>query len=121
MEVTMSRYFFRLRDGDDILPDDGEGQEFPNMDAVRIEAFACARDMLSEAAWSGKGRGLEPANRSVERSWRDRPDNSCWQGDRDRKPSVSCQRTKGCNKAYPADTRMRLALSGPGSLRMRGK
>ena len=54
----MPRYFFRLRDGDDILPDDGEGQEFPNMDAVRIEAFACARDILSEAAWSGKAATL---------------------------------------------------------------
>ena len=26
----MPRYFFHLRDGDNLLPDDGEGQEFPN-------------------------------------------------------------------------------------------
>ena len=54
----MPQYFFRIRDGDDILPDDGEGQDFPDMDAVRIEAFACARDILSEAAWSGKAATL---------------------------------------------------------------
>ena len=28
------------------------------MDAVRIEAFACARDILSEARWSGKAATL---------------------------------------------------------------
>ena len=54
----MPRYFFRLRDGDDILPDDGEGQEFPNMEAVCLEAFTCARDILSEATWSGKAATL---------------------------------------------------------------
>jgi hypothetical protein len=54
----MPRYFFRLRDGDDALPDDGGGQDFPDMDAVRVEAFACAGDILSEAAWSGKTAAL---------------------------------------------------------------
>ena len=54
----MPRYFFRVRDGDNTLPDDGEGQEFPNMEAVCLEAFACARDILSEAAWSGKAGSL---------------------------------------------------------------
>jgi hypothetical protein len=55
----MTRYFFRLRDGDMLLPDDGEGQEFKTMAAVRREAIDSARAILSEAALSGKAGNLD--------------------------------------------------------------
>ena len=54
----MPRYFLRLRDGDTLLPDDGEGQEFANMEAVRLEALDSVRQILSEAARSGKAGSL---------------------------------------------------------------
>jgi hypothetical protein len=54
----MARYFFHLRDGDNLLADDGEGQEFPNLEAVRLEAIESARDILSEAALSGTAGSL---------------------------------------------------------------
>ena len=54
----MARYFFHLRDGDTLLPDDGEGREFPNLVAVRLEAIESARDILSEAALSGTAGSL---------------------------------------------------------------
>lgn len=54
----MARYFFHLRDGDSLLKDDEEGQEFPNLEAVRLEAIEAARDILSEAALSGHAGSL---------------------------------------------------------------
>jgi hypothetical protein len=59
----MAFYFLRLRDGDKLLPDDGEADEFASLDAVRTEAIQSARQLLSEAALSGKGAGL---NQTVE-------------------------------------------------------
>ena len=57
-ERAMARYFLRLRDGDTLLADDGEGQEFKSMAAVRREAIDSARVILSEAARSGKAGSL---------------------------------------------------------------
>jgi hypothetical protein len=54
----MARYFFRVRDGDILLADDGEGQEFPNLEAARLEAIEGARDILSEAVLSGTAGSL---------------------------------------------------------------
>jgi uncharacterized protein DUF6894 len=54
----MPRYFLRLRDGDTLLADDGESQEFANMEAVRLEAVDSVRQILSEAARSGKAGSL---------------------------------------------------------------
>ncbi len=54
----MPRYFLHLRDGDTLLPDDGNGQEFANTEAVRFEAIESARQLLSEAARSGKAGSL---------------------------------------------------------------
>ena len=54
----MARYFFRVRDGDHLLPGDGEGQEFPNLETVRLEVIEGAREILSEAALSGTAGGL---------------------------------------------------------------
>jgi hypothetical protein len=54
----MARYFVCIRDGDRILPDDGEGQEFATLEAVRREAIQSARELLSDAALSGKAASL---------------------------------------------------------------
>jgi Domain of unknown function (DUF6894) len=56
----MARYFLRVRDGDGLLPDDGEGQEFATLEKVRCEAIAGARDVLSAA--SGKAGSLNLAD-----------------------------------------------------------
>jgi hypothetical protein len=42
-----------VRDGDNLLPDDGEGQEFATLDAVRGEATENARQLLSIAVLNG--------------------------------------------------------------------
>jgi hypothetical protein len=40
----MIRYYFHIRDGWDLIPDD-EGIEFPSLDAARAEAYASANDL----------------------------------------------------------------------------
>ncbi len=45
----MRRYFFDLRDGDDLAPDE-EGMEFPMLDAVRTEAARSLAEMARDAA-----------------------------------------------------------------------
>jgi hypothetical protein len=54
----MPRYFFHVRDGDELLTDDGDGEEHANLDAAREAALDGARDILSEAALSGKAASL---------------------------------------------------------------
>jgi uncharacterized protein DUF6894 len=54
----MARYFFRLRDGDALLPDDEEGEELRDLEAVRRYATESARQLLSEAALSGRAGSL---------------------------------------------------------------
>ena len=54
----MARYFFHLRDGDTLLRDDEEGEELPNLEAVRLYAVESARGLLSQAALSGKAASL---------------------------------------------------------------
>jgi hypothetical protein len=54
----MPRYFFHVRDGDEVLLDDEEGEEHANLDEVRKAATEGARDMLGEAALSGKAASL---------------------------------------------------------------
>jgi len=53
----MRRYFFHLRDGDTLVQDE-EGQEFSDLEAVRLEATASAREILSEAARTGTAGSL---------------------------------------------------------------
>lgn len=48
----MARYFFHLRDGDTLLPDD-EGIELRDLEDARSYAIESARQLLSEAALSG--------------------------------------------------------------------
>jgi uncharacterized protein DUF6894 len=54
----MARYFFHLRDGDTLFQDDEEGEELPNLEAVRVYAVQSARELLSEAALGGKAGSL---------------------------------------------------------------
>jgi hypothetical protein len=54
----MARYFFHVRDGDTLHPDDHEGEELPNLKAVRVRAIESAREILSEAALSGTAGSL---------------------------------------------------------------
>lgn len=42
--VCMSRYYFHIRAGWDLIPDD-EGMEFPDLDRAEMEGHASARDL----------------------------------------------------------------------------
>lgn len=53
----MSRYFFHVRDGSNLLPDE-EGEELSSLDAARDLARESAREILSEAALSGRATDL---------------------------------------------------------------
>jgi hypothetical protein len=56
--TPMPRYFFNIRQ-DKLLLEDDEGEEFANLDAARQEAIASAREILSEAAFSGEAASLD--------------------------------------------------------------
>ena len=49
----MGRYFFNVAEAEDT---DSEGQELPDMGAVRAEATNAAREILSETALEGSDR-----------------------------------------------------------------
>ena len=49
----MPTFFFRIRDVD-VLIEDTEGQEFPNVKDARAEAVYAAREMLAEKARNGE-------------------------------------------------------------------
>jgi hypothetical protein len=57
-EIAMAIYFLRLRDGDTLLPDDGEGEEFASLDDVRSDAIESARQILSAAVLNGTAASL---------------------------------------------------------------
>jgi hypothetical protein len=49
----MRRFYFHLRTGDELTPDE-EGTDFPDFSAAQREALLCARELLSEAIKRGK-------------------------------------------------------------------
>ena len=49
----MVRYYFHLRDGEDLLLDP-EGQELPSLDAVRKVTLASARSIISNDVRGGR-------------------------------------------------------------------
>jgi hypothetical protein len=49
----MRRFYFHLRAGDELTPDD-EGIDLPDFPAARREAILSARELLAEAIKSGK-------------------------------------------------------------------
>ena len=55
---AMARYVLRLRDGDKLLPDDEEGQEFATVDEIRRVATDSARQLLSAAVLMGTAGSL---------------------------------------------------------------
>jgi hypothetical protein len=66
----MARYFFQVRDGDKLPPNDEDGEELPNLKAVRLRAIESARQILSEAALSGTAGGLNQQIEVVTKSGR---------------------------------------------------
>ena len=53
VEVAMSRFYFHLQAGGQVVPDD-EGTDLPNLSAAQREAIQSAREMLADAIKSGK-------------------------------------------------------------------
>jgi hypothetical protein len=49
----MGRFYFHLRAGDELMPDD-EGIDLPDFSAAQHEALLSARELLAEAIKSGK-------------------------------------------------------------------
>jgi hypothetical protein len=54
----MPRYWFNVRDGDELFLDDEEGCDLPNLQAVRIDAVEAAQQILSAAASTGTAASL---------------------------------------------------------------
>jgi len=54
----MAKYFFHLTDGSAGLFKDEEGEDLPSLEAAQTYAVESAREILSEAALSGKAGGL---------------------------------------------------------------
>jgi hypothetical protein len=54
----MPRYWFNVRDGNDLLLDDAEGCQLPNLKAVRRDAVLAARQILCAAALTGVAASL---------------------------------------------------------------
>jgi hypothetical protein len=53
LEVAMGRFYFQLRNGDKLLPDD-DGVDLPDFSAAKREAVLAARELLAEAIRSGR-------------------------------------------------------------------
>lgn len=51
----MARFYFHLRDGDELVKDP-EGSDLPDVDAAKREALLAARDILSDAIKAGKSK-----------------------------------------------------------------
>ena len=49
----MGRFYFHLRTGDELIPDD-EGVDLPDLSAAQREALLAAREVLAEAIKTGK-------------------------------------------------------------------
>jgi hypothetical protein len=52
MRVAMGRFYFHLRQGDQLIRDD-EGLDLPDLAAAQHEAVAAARELLAEAVKRG--------------------------------------------------------------------
>jgi hypothetical protein len=49
----MPRYFFHIRDGWEVIPDE-EGMEFPTQNLAAVEGYASARDLAVAAESEGR-------------------------------------------------------------------
>jgi len=50
----MPRYFFHIRDGWEVIPDE-EGMDFPHLNLAEVEGYASANDLASAALVEGRG------------------------------------------------------------------
>jgi hypothetical protein len=55
----MPRFWFNVRDGDNLLLDDPEGCELANLEAVKTDAVLAARQILCAAALCGTAASLQ--------------------------------------------------------------
>ena len=55
----MPRYWFNVRHGNDLVLDDPEGCQLPNLKAVKKDAVLAARQILSAAALTGVAASLQ--------------------------------------------------------------
>ena len=55
----MPRYWFNVRDGNDLLLDDPEGCQLSNLKAVKEDAVLAARHILCAAALTGVAASLQ--------------------------------------------------------------
>jgi hypothetical protein len=55
----MPRYWFNVRDGDELLLDDEKGCELANLAAVKTDAVRAARQILCAAALTGTAGSLQ--------------------------------------------------------------
>jgi hypothetical protein len=55
----MPRYWFNVRDGNELLHDDQEGCVHPNLEAVKRDAIQAARQILCAAASKGTAGRLQ--------------------------------------------------------------
>jgi hypothetical protein len=53
MRITMPRFYFHLRTGDDWIPDEG-GIDLTDLSAAKREAEIAAREMIAEAIKAGE-------------------------------------------------------------------
>jgi hypothetical protein len=53
--MRMGRFYFHIRDGDRLIPDE-DGQELPDTSVALREAMLAARELLAEAIFAGKER-----------------------------------------------------------------
>src|SRR3954449_6400944 len=53
--TRMGRFYFHIRDGDQLIPDE-EGQDLPDTSEALREATLAARQLLAEAIKSGRER-----------------------------------------------------------------
>jgi hypothetical protein len=49
----MPKYFFQIRDGWDVIPDE-EGMEFSNLKLAEVEGYASAHDLAAAAQFEGR-------------------------------------------------------------------
>jgi hypothetical protein len=54
----MARFYFHLQEGGNLL-EDSDGTDLPDVDAARLEAILAARDILSDAIRTGRGKVAE--------------------------------------------------------------
>jgi Domain of unknown function (DUF6894) len=61
----MRRFYFHLRAGDELVPDE-EGIDLPDLSAARREAIEAARELLAEAIKDGRAEVADGEGREID-------------------------------------------------------